>query len=131
MLLRSNTYKILVSRILLGLYMLGVLQSPILEVLHLASHIIILHDHSGAHSYLDHTHVSDHSVLKLVDDTDSENNAEHHNIKKPLKKVELLYTHSLLLDDSDDKHKLNPHNSQEYQKITLDIPSPPPDYRIG
>ena len=127
MLPSQNTYRILVSRTLLGLYLLGALQSPILEALHLVSHLLINHEHEGIHSYADHVHSDSHEVLSLVDNGDSDNQIEHNPNKKPVYKVELINIQTVILNNSLEFNILRAQASKKYQGIAQDVPSPPPD----
>ena len=121
-----RTYRIITSRILLGFYLLGVFQSPVLKMLHIVSHIVIDHEHGGIHAYADHAGNSHHMVLSIVSDGDEENDGHQLILKKSSNKAEFLNTHILSIYLTTDKASLITSFAEEYLGTSPDIPSPPP-----
>ena len=124
--LSSSKYRMLLSRLLLGFYVFGVVQMPSLELLHLISHSIVDHGHGGIHSYADHQTTDDHSLLITFDTSEDDSNNHHRTIETPVDKIEYL-VESNHLSNLLSTTQIRPQiPSPQLTGIILDIPCPPP-----
>ena len=108
------------------LYVLTVLQTPVLEIAHVLSHMLIDHDHHERHTLADHKTQQSHLVLfDLAQDQENQSD-QHHSVKKPTFNPEILNEPPSFLVRSSVNLLAGQLCLQDFKEVSIDIIPPPP-----
>ena len=113
---------------LLGIYVLTVLQTPVFEVAHAVSHLLIDHEHSGNHSFADHKEDHSHKVLLVLEEGSDSQETDQQSIDKPKLNIEFFKTGLPSFTETSDRILKIPFRLQRYCDIIMENTSPPPKY---
>ena len=106
------------------------LQTPVLELAHAISHVLIDHEHHGTHSLADHGSLLSHKVLSALDENEDNQNSEQHSVKKPKFNIEFVHKSlSTTIRVKDWKHSIHVY-LHFHRDVILEINPPPPKGKV-